>query len=1009
MGCGQEIMKNYSILYRDIIIDSDLRKLKKENEIYLISTKSIPNFIKLIEDSKILENKNSSNDQVMEQLEISLSDLFFRNEYRPEKGIKIYSKFADCKDIMYENDDEKNEFIMVKKNFIEKIGKAGEKNVLLKLEKNKNQIYFPDDELSLDFIYKRKGICKFVDLTTSIEENKNNYQENISFDQKEKSFNKLNENDKDIIIKKSKNKTNDKDNSSNLNQQVINNNHIYDNRNNKKELQISNNQNNFNNKNEQKVNNKDLYLGEDINLNEEQNKKEEYNKIKNSIHFKGTDNIIDKPDNLNNNSLQNINIENNDIKGTPNDIDENNNLMNNMKVIKINNNVNANSNENNNININGNNNMVANNINNGNNIVNINNNDNNNMVNNNIMNNNMINNNMIDNNMNNNMLNNGVINNNIIENNMNNHMMNNNMMSNNIMSNNMINNNMVNYNMMNNNMINNNMMSNNMMSNNMINNNAMNDNMMKNNMIDFNWMNNNSMRNNNNMINNNNNMINNNVINNNLNNIINSSNNMNNNMNNINIQPYNNMINQNNNNDIQFFPNKQFFGMDNGNLSSNANNGNQIDNYGMNNSNKMMLNNNPIFSDNNNMQNNPMNFNININNNNNFNFNIMNANLPQLFFKNNKNINQNQDIKSIYKDELSKFKEPPLIGLANIGATCYMNATLQCLSNINLLTGYFLHNKHKFMNMPINSTKKQISKALSEVIYHLWNPNEPNKYYSPNNFKEIISSKNSLFAGIQANDSKDLLIFLFENIHKELNTLIDPSTVNNEFTDQKDPELELTNCRKNYYNCNKSIITDLFYFDQANITKCTNCGTSIYNFAMHNILIFPLEKTRLFKAQKGINFESVNIKDCFECHVNAEVSKQGETFYCNTCHQEANYILENKISSYPEILCIVLNRGNHLEFDVDFMITYLLDGKEMDKYLINLDCNKSELGTKYELIGIIIHSGNSGMDGHFFTYCRSPINKKWYWYNDAMVSKIEDPHQEIKGIPYLLFYQKKRK
>ena len=44
MGCNQEIIQDYWILYRDIIIDSDLRKLKKENEIYLISTKSIPIF-----------------------------------------------------------------------------------------------------------------------------------------------------------------------------------------------------------------------------------------------------------------------------------------------------------------------------------------------------------------------------------------------------------------------------------------------------------------------------------------------------------------------------------------------------------------------------------------------------------------------------------------------------------------------------------------------------------------------------------------------------------------------------------------------------------------------------------------------------------------------------------------------------------------------------------------------------------------------------------------------------
>ena len=49
------------------------------------------------------------------------------------------------------------------------------------------------------------------------------------------------------------------------------------------------------------------------------------------------------------------------------------------------------------------------------------------------------------------------------------------------------------------------------------------------------------------------------------------------------------------------------------------------------------------------------------------------------------------------------------------------------------------------------------------------------------------------------------------------------------------------------------------------------------------------------------------------------------------------------------------------------------------------------------------------MDGHFFTYCRSPVDKTWYWFNDAIVTKINDPIEENKGIPYLLFYQKIRK
>ena len=394
--------------------------------------------------------------------------------------------------------------------------------------------------------------------------------------------------------------------------------------------------------------------------------------------------------------------------------------------------------------------------------------------------------------------------------------------------------------------------------------------------------------------------------------------------------------------------------------------------------NQQMMGNNQINS----MSNNNINFSAmmnNMNNNQQFMNNMNNLNNIQgQQFINNQEINQNNsgnnfiapnkkidtNMKRAYLHEISKFKEPPLIGLANIGATCYMNATLQCLSNINLLTGFFLFKKHMFQDIPIGFSDKQISKAYSDVVYHLWNPNEPKKYYTPNYFKQAISSKNKLFEGIQANDSKDLLIFLYENIHKELNERTEQQDVENEPSDQKNAEYELMLFRTKYFQENKSIITDLFYFDQANITTCLNCGTKIYNFAMHNILIFPLEKTRLFKEQKERDFENVKIKDCLDCHVNPEPNQPGNTFYCNNCHQEANYLLENKISSYPEILTIVLNRGKNLEYDIGFEITFLLDN--MDDYMIKLNGNQQDTGTRYQLIGVIIHSGNSGMDGHFF-------------------------------------------
>ena len=47
--------------------------------------------------------------------------------------------------------------------------------------------------------------------------------------------------------------------------------------------------------------------------------------------------------------------------------------------------------------------------------------------------------------------------------------------------------------------------------------------------------------------------------------------------------------------------------------------------------------------------------------------------------------------------------------------------------------------------------------------------NYRNIAYSPQRFKAIISQENSLFDGVKANDSRDLINFLLERMHQELN------------------------------------------------------------------------------------------------------------------------------------------------------------------------------------------------------------------------------------------------
>ena len=115
--------------------------------------------------------------------------------------------------------------------------------------------------------------------------------------------------------------------------------------------------------------------------------------------------------------------------------------------------------------------------------------------------------------------------------------------------------------------------------------------------------------------------------------------------------------------------------------------------------------------------------------------------------------------------KLFLISETSTIGLQNIGATCYMNATLQCLAHIQKLALYFLDSNTK-MKITSNRNIYELSYAFLTVIENLWKNKNDKKYYEPYEFKEVISRMNPLFAGIQANDSKGLIIFCWKKYIK---------------------------------------------------------------------------------------------------------------------------------------------------------------------------------------------------------------------------------------------------
>ena len=350
-----------------------------------------------------------------------------------------------------------------------------------------------------------------------------------------------------------------------------------------------------------------------------------------------------------------------------------------------------------------------------------------------------------------------------------------------------------------------------------------------------------------------------------------------------------------------------------------------------------------------------------------------------------------------------------------MGATCYMNATLQCLSHCDEITKYLLI-PSKYQDYESYYDVFPLTYAYASVVKHLFpSPKDFHPFFAPHYFKSVIGKLNPLFKEYAANDSKDLLIFILEKIHNELKL---PSKSNNDNINQNininSKEGQFYLFMQQFNAENTSIISKNFFGINESTIQCLNCGFFTYNFNIFNFIIFPLEEARKYSIQRGqlliinqrvksfielmnnANQKKITLKDCFEYNQKVDLLQGENNIYCNHCHSSSNAYMYPKLCFTPKILVLVLNRGrgNIYQVKVDYPQYF-----DISPFVPMYAQYK-----KYELIGVITHLGESGPGGHFIAICKSRIDKQWYLFNDQTTVKCTFNDALNKGTPYILFY-----
>lgn len=122
--------------------------------------------------------------------------------------------------------------------------------------------------------------------------------------------------------------------------------------------------------------------------------------------------------------------------------------------------------------------------------------------------------------------------------------------------------------------------------------------------------------------------------------------------------------------------------------------------------------------------------------------------------------------------------------------------------------------------------KGAIAEAFGSLLRRIWLPSDSNTAYSPREFKQVLQKFAPQFSGYQQHDSQELVAFLLDGLHEDLNRVLDkPYVEKPDWKGGADKEL-VEFARQSwdgYMRRNDSVIVDLFQGQYQSTLVCPEC------------------------------------------------------------------------------------------------------------------------------------------------------------------------------------------
>ena len=319
-----------------------------------------------------------------------------------------------------------------------------------------------------------------------------------------------------------------------------------------------------------------------------------------------------------------------------------------------------------------------------------------------------------------------------------------------------------------------------------------------------------------------------------------------------------------------------------------------------------------------------------------------------------------------------------VVGIQNMGNTCYVNTVLQLLRTCQVWNTVCL-------TQPISADKK-IVLAYKDMLVTMWSAYKP-AYVRPLAFiadikKAVENTPYVMFGQPMQNDAQEYLAYLMDQFHEEMKT--DSTDV---LSEENTMEAMADRAWSLFLNKKTSEMVRIFFGMMRKTVICSNCNTQTYQWELFNMLKIPC-------------YGGETLHDWIEKEVN-EVTDI-DAYQCNTCKAKYPAKKYSHIWKLPQHLFIVLDRfqGNGMkainvcpiQMRLSFAHYFAQEAQQLGLHL-----------NTYELCGIGDHHGLHIHGGHYTSQFKHPITEDWWFFNDEQSQDMYQPY--FSSSAYILSYR----